>query len=257
MAFSAGKRNSPKVTLGPTHDIQKIISEEFAKLNAHIDVRFNEMQTSLEHQVNTQLNKIVSDVSDLSERVSVLESLKRSDENLVNIVENLQMQLSRLENNNVACDLRLTGIPHENNEKLDDIFKNICSAAGVPTPVISRCQRVNYLAGRQQTDGPIIVRLQTPAAKKEILREIARYKKSKNDVLRLKDAGFDSERPIYLNENLTKKNHRIFKHAKELKKKNKISSVFTLRGLVHIKITPEDAPMVMETFEQINNFFRV
>jgi len=150
----------------------------------------------------------------------------------------------------------LVGVPHQEQENLPEIFEKICNAAGIPTPTVTNAQRRQYIAGKKVTDGPIIVQLKTPGQKIEVLKGMSDYKKAKNDVLRLKDAGFDSDAPMYVSENLTKKNHEILLRAKQKKKKNELYAAFALRGLVHVTINENNPPVMIETLDQLEDLFR-
>lgn len=90
-----------------------------------------------------------------------------------------------------------------------------------------------------------------PYDKNFVLKNVAMFRKSSKSKLSLKHAGFDSDTPFYINENLTNHNYKIFKNTMKLKKQKHLKSVFTTRGLVYVKCSRTDTPILIENINQL------
>lgn len=60
--------------------------------------------------------------------------------------------------------------------------------------------------------------------------------------LRLQHLGINSNRRIYVNENLAVAARKIKKAALQLKKSGKLSSVYSKKGIIHVKRTADQQP---------------
>ena len=97
-------------------------------------------------------------------------------------------------------------------------------------------------------DAVILVKLCSVYDKNFILKSLALFRKSNRSQLCLQHIVFTSQNNsiVYINENLTLNNYKILNAAIRLRKKNRVTSAFTLRGLVYIKVIPGDKPMCFE-----------
>lgn len=101
-----------------------------------------------------------------------------------------------------------------------------------------------------------MIKFNTPYEKNYFLRIVAAHRRKFKSPLRLSNAGFQSDTPFYINENLTPHNYGIFKTALGLKKDMVLKTVFTLRGIVYVKQNENDEPINIIFPEQLNQFFR-
>lgn len=140
-----------------------------------------------------------------------------------------------------------------------DIFCSICETIKTTVPAIKSIYRLQNLNNKKQTfsrDAVIMVKMCSPYDKNFFLKSLASFKKHNKDFsFRLRHIGFNSDNKFYINENLTKTNFQIFRAAVRLKKKNRIYSVFTMRGFVYIKKTAEDNAMEIDDIELLYNLF--
>ena len=108
---------------------------------------------------------------------------------------------------------------------------------------------------KNRKNGPIIVKLESPFDKAQLLKSIAKFRRTNNNTFCLSNAGFSSDRPIYVNECLTKSNHDIFVAAYKLKNQKQLVSVFTMRGTVHIKKLADDIPIAVHSLQKLTELF--
>lgn len=101
-----------------------------------------------------------------------------------------------------------------------------------------------------------MVNLTSPSDKNFILKNISQFKKSHKTALQLQHVGYDSDKHIYVNENLTSYNYKILQNALKLKRQKCIESTFSLRGLVYVKRTKDEPPIMVDSTSKLINLFR-
>ena len=248
----------------------KKIDKQFELLIAQVKeseerilLKLNEQIINIENKLLNELEKHISDtvsqINNIKERVSYVESQCTEIVLLKGEIKSLKAQINRQENLSVSCDLRISGIPFVKNEKLDEIFVRVCTALNISTPAyksIFRLQNRNIKLVKSP-DAVILVKLCSAYDKNFILKSLALFKKSNRSQFCLQHIGFTSHNNsiVYLNENLTSNSYKILNAAISLRKKNRLTSAFTLRGLVYIKVNPGDKPMCFEDLNELLKFF--
>lgn len=216
--------------------------------------------------IENNMKELRRDLIEVTARVSKLETVSNEISTLKSDIKELKLQNLRQENSLVACDLRINGIPFFDNENLEKIFDDICYTLNINTPsvkAIYRLQNRNNKNKNFSPDAVIIVKLMSPYDKNFILKSIASFRKTNRCSLTLRHIGyqsdnterFNSNNPIYINENLTSNNYNIFLSALRLKKNKNLQSVFTMRGLVYVKNESTEQPVRIDFIEQLDEFF--
>lgn len=226
-----------------TDVIKTCIEESEARMLKEFEKRFDEMK---------------SDINNITERVSKLEMVADDIVSLKSEVDKLKAQLQRQENSIIASDLRINGIPYDENEDLYQMFQTICGTLGINTPAVKaiyRLQNYNNKGKDYSPNAVIMVKLFSPYDKNFVLKSVANFRKRYKTSLLLNHIGHNSDSPFYVNENLTSTNFKILQAAVALKKANKLKSAFTLRGLIYIKFNPDEQPIRIESMDELNNFF--
>lgn len=257
-----------------SHTVNKSYTDSPFKLLTVMDKRFDKLSERIEKVVEDKLsqykiellndldmrfNLIKNELNAVIERVSLLETAAVEIKSMQEEIATLKTKIKHQENNTVACELRLNEIPFHENENLMDIFCSICETIKTTVPAIKSIYRLQNLNNKKQTfsrDAVIMVKMCSPYDKNFFLKSLASFKKQNKDFsFRLRHIGFNSDNKFYINENLTKTNFQIFRAAVRLKKKNRIYSVFTMRGFVYIKKTAEDNAMEIDDIELLYNLF--
>lgn len=235
-----------------------LVDKRFESMQELLKTMFHESESRLEKMFETKINDLKREIQSLNQRVTKLETCVNDVENLKGEIQTLKSQLQRQENSQIAADLRINGIPYHREENLLEVFKSICDTLQINTPPVKSIYRMhNQNRGRvYTTDAVIIVKLFSAYEKNFILKTLASFRKANKSNVLLNYIGYDSDAPLYINENLTAHNHKIFRSAIELKKMKKIFASFTIRGLVYIKIEERDKPICIESIEQLNDLFR-
>lgn len=254
--------------------IRELLLESETRLLGEIDKRLNEMRVDMSNIcervsmletlnkeiVDDKLSEIKRDITNVTERIQKIET-NIDTSNEVTKSEEFQSELAKLrlkvmqqENSSVSCDLRINGIPYYSNENLFNMFDFLCQKLNIATPNISTIYRLNY---KNKSPAPtILVKLMCPYDKNFILKTISMYRRNNKDLLRLSLLNYDSNEPFYVNENLSSSNYKIFNEALKLRKQKLLSAVFTLRGIVYVKEKEDDKPSAVNNAEKLKMFFR-
>lgn len=150
----------------------------------------------------------------------------------------------------LASDAILFGVPHLCNENLTSIFNHLCLTVECQPPTLRSIFRSHQRDGCN--DPPIILKFFNTTDKYSVIKSLAEYRIKEKRQLCLRNFGLDSDKNVYLNESLTKKNRSLIKRAVQLKHKKIIFSAFTKNGLVMIKETKEGRNTVIDNEEALN-----
>lgn len=210
--------------------------------------------------IENKIDNVKLEPNTISERVTQLELKSSEALHMKDEIIELKRKILKQENSVVASSIRIAGVPYLANENLNTIFEDICNSLEIPTPQIENIYRLKKIYKDNKpynpTDEVIVVKLNSPFDKNFLLKTISKYCRNNKTTLCLNQAGFDSNEPFYLNENLTPHNHRIFKKALSMRKERQIKSTFTLRGMVYVKKNDSDDPILIEFIEELDNLFR-
>lgn len=239
-----------------TENIKQMITESESRLLTVIDKSMSDFRK--------EMSKLTDRLINLTNRVEKMETVSNEIDLIKNDldlmkdeIKNIKIQQLKHDNLQVACDLRINGVPSADGENLFQIFDKLCDTLNISTPTVKSIYRINNTRNnRNSTDTVILVNLKSPYDKNFILKNISLFRKSKKTNLQLKHVGIDSNNPFYVNENLTANNYKIFQNALKLKKQKHFDSVFTLRGLIYIRYSRMESPILIESIDQLNQLFR-
>lgn len=241
--------------------IKESVKNEIRECESNIIEKLNNRMSEIETKLLSEINSLKSEIEMLNERVSAVEAqsseiidMRKEMDCFKSEMYAIQNKISKQENSMVSDELRITGIPYIPNENLILHFTNICNALQIQGP---RCKSIFRVGGAKHKkvhpDSAIIMKMETPYDKNYVLTCINNYRKQTKCNLTLNMIGFDSNINFFINENLTVTNYNIFKTALKYRKIGKISSTFTKRGIVQIKITAEDEPVCVNSIDELNN----
>lgn len=230
--------------------IQIMIQETKTSIFIEIAKRFNELKTEI-------INDVSKEICELADRVKQLETVNTEIDQPKTEVKNLNAKILKQDNSAVASDLRITNIPCYDNEDLQWIFENICSSMNITMPFLKSIFRVKHFKNHRDVDNPpIVVKLNSPYEKNFFIKTVSAFRSKYKTSLKLHHAGFESNEPFYINENLTPHNYQIFKSAQRLKKDELLAAAYTQRGIVYVKVNTDDEPLKVEFLEDLKQFFR-
>ena len=106
---------------------------------------------------------------------------------------NVEQNLLQSKKNTTSSELRILGVPCVENENLHTVFNKMCEVLNIETPNTISIHRV-----KRNDSGEI--------------NSCALFRRNNNKgMLRLNNIGFESDSPIYVNENLTSRNNNIMR----------------------------------------------
>jgi len=235
-------------------------------------------------EVSKSMDEIKSYIDEqIQQMQDEINNAKQTLDTLHDEIVLLKRKFAKQENAAVACELRLHGVPETENENLTELLKQLCDSLEIPLPEICEVKRLKINTNRptnaqntentepRSTDAtninlssnthssttvsqiitPILIKLSTPQSKHNFLFNLAKFRRDNNDNLRLKHMGFESDKEIYINEQLTKANHKILKSAVGMKKKKLLWSVFTRNGIVFVKKPQQENAIRIENVNQL------
>lgn len=278
LSFNLNKAPRPSITESPfklitilenrfdklaeqlNNTIEKKLNDYKEELLNEIDKRFISLQTDL-HALNERLTLLeTTTISAIKKSVHKLESDTLEFKSMKSEMLELKRKLNKQDNATIAGCVRIRGVPYKDDEDLYSIFNKLCKSLNVSTPQVDNIYRLTNIYKDNLRYAPrddvIIVKMHAPYEKNYLLKTIAKYRHDNKSTLCLKHVGFDSMKPIYINENLTPDNHKIFQEALKLKKEKCLKSVYTQRGLVYVKKNDSDDPVYVEFFDELQRLFR-
>lgn len=268
------KTHSPSTLLGNSEKQFESLNSRIDKLTSLIATRFDDISAKL-NNLEGNFYALSTDVQSISDRISTLEGNYATKEATINEiltkqslieerihvleatrheVDEFRSHLSKLEENAVASDIIIRGIPADVNENLYTTFTTLCTTINCPNIKINNIFRLKQQNknANYTTDAGVIVKLNSITDKASILRAASAFRKQNNSTLNLSHAGFDSNAPIYVNECLTKKKKQILNVAIRLKRNQHLWAVYTMRGRVYIKKRQGDASIEVTNIDILN-----
>lgn len=223
--------------------IQRMIDDGNDKIEEKIDCS----NKSLVYEISTlrnEVQKLKADCTHEFQRLSV--SFDKTEQD----VRRNQNSIGRIEKSH---DLILAGVPYSATEKTDAFLRKVAYAIGysdpdVPIVFTKRLARIPVVAGATP---PILVQFAFKAARDEFF---FRYLSKRN--LNLLQLGFNVNRRVFLNENLTESARRIKGTAIKLKKDGLIQNVFTKDGVIYVKSKANLPAQPVLSLDQLGSFGR-
>lgn len=172
------------------------------------------------------------------------EQLQAKTDDITNTVSLLDARVTSIENDFDRLphmnELKLIGIPASMNENLLVFFNSIAAIVGYDTsnpmfiPTMSRMMTRNKDNNTLTPTAVIILKFTAIHMKESFYNLYLRL--LPNRKITTKDLGLPNETRIIFGENLTKHNMDIFVAASNSKRENKLQQVYTVNGLVNVKI---------------------
>lgn len=174
--------------------------------------------------------------------------MKRLSDAIVDVRSDIALDRERIMYTEKSNDLLLSGVPFASSEDLDGITGMIAAALGyaegnIPLVTAKRLARIPIKPG---STPPIALQFAFKFVRDEFY---VRYLKTRN--LSLQHIGFNVNKRIYLNENLTELGRKIKSQAINLKKAGKLHSVYTRDGAVFVKVDAKAEPQIIHFMDQL------
>lgn len=253
------KANDKKTTTSKDGSNFKRSRDELDKTDDEVQT-FDELLTRMKQMFDETNSRIDSCKSDLqSEFATLREDVQTFKDRCTVEINNLSDALVKTQNNvnlnherhlksSKSYDLLLSGVPYQQHEDLLGFVKRASAALGydereLPLIYSKRLARPPIVAG---STPPILLQFAFRAARDDFY---FRYLSSHN--LSLIHLGFNVNKRVYLNENLTEQARAIKSAALKLKKSGKIHSVYTKDGFIYVKAAEGGEARAVNSLEQL------
>ena len=171
----------------------------------------------------------------ISEKNNTIEQLKSTISERDEVIEALESRIDRIERDELA-DRVIISSPFFKSKSLRENLNYISYLTRTPAEDFE--QRSTWTKFGTNDD-QVMVRVDYTDVKDKLFREI-RGKRTSN---------------VYITELLTPKNNEIYHEARKIKKDHKtIQNVYTYKGLVHVRTSPDATPKIVRKVSQLSEF---
>ncbi|XP_070075731.1 uncharacterized protein [Drosophila takahashii] len=238
------------ITATITASIQKSEDRILQEMHEKVNVMSGKIE-ELTQRVH-QLEKEVAVVEKLKERMMQLEAETQDAQTLGGRVGEIEARVATQANESIAADLRVHGVPYQDNENLKSLFHTLCfNLKLTPPPRIREAFRISPRRPNPTVDPIIIIKFEHVRDKAAILRAAGAYRREFKQPLTLQLLGMNSPAAVYLNEQLSRENYEIFREARRLKRLKRLFWVFTRRGIVHVTQCVGAEVMCVESMQKL------
>lgn len=214
------------------------MKQMFDDTNTRIDTCKSDLQaefTTLRENVQSFKDRCSVEINNLSDALALTQN-------------NVNLNHERHLKNSKSNDLLLSGVPYHQPEDLLGFVKSASAALGygereLPLIYTKRLARPPIAPG---STPPILLQFAFRAARDDFY---FRYLSSHN--LSLTHLGFNVNKRVYLNENLTDQARSIKGAALKLKKSGKLHSVYTKDGFIFVKPAEGGEAKLVNSLEQL------
>lgn len=239
------KRSRDDVADGHVKSLDELLlrmQNMFDNTNTKIETAVDSCKRDLQAEINTlraDVRKIQSECSS---------EIRRLSDSVMEIGVDVRTNKQRILVGEKRNDLLLSGVPYLAAEDLMGYVTSISSYLGygadcIPHIYPKRLARTPIPAGATP---PIVLQFSFKLARDEFYN---RYLSSRD--LSLSHLGFDVNKRIFINENLTEEARKIKALAIKLKKAGKLMSVYTRNGTVFIKACADAAVQPIYAEDQL------
>lgn len=153
-------------------------------------------------------------------------------------------------------EVKFVGVPPTDNENLQGIFASIAAFLGFDTSNPTNLPSLVRLSSRDPVSGmlspsPVIIVKFVAIHIKERFYGLYLNKLKRKENLNTSDLGLSFQKRIIIGENLTSHNMKIFAAASNFKRDGKLAQVYTVSGLVHVKLQRGTKPYILKHLHEL------
>jgi hypothetical protein len=218
-----------------------------------------EIQSTNEN-INSSINLLTAQNEDFRRKIEGLELQTRKDREYIDILENKIEDLQRLNRKN--C-FEIKNVPKRSQETRSDLIDIVMSLTKTISLEINPrdIKDIFRQLGKKnegQQNPPIIVDLGSSILRNELLMKVKHFNVKNNQKLRAKHLGYktNEEQPVFISEQLTQKNARLFFLARDLVKNKKYKYCWTSFGKVYIRQDDNSRIIQLINESQIHNLLQ-
>lgn len=221
--------SEPKRKLdGENSDIFEFIQNMFSSFTSEQNLRFQELQASIEHMSN-KYDEFLS-------KIAYLEKERQSDKL---IIKDLEDKLETLERKSRGVGIEIRNIPKQKGETKDILVSEISKLGEILKVDInnSNIKDIYRLKTKDSSD-PVVVNFTTVLLKEKVINSVKKFNKIQQTDRKLNTTHLNSsysQKPIYISEALTRKTQKLYYLARQFRKSHGYSFCWTANGVVYLK----------------------
>ncbi|KAJ6648377.1 hypothetical protein Bhyg_03605 [Pseudolycoriella hygida] len=251
------KQATVGMDLNSFNDVANYIAKENEKLTQGIIGTFKAEIANVRKEFTSELDSLTHN---LKSNVVEINSAQSSQSDRI---ERLEDTVARMQRNS---ELVVSGIPVMVGESCYEIVARIASSIGfdLANNSISAFRLNKSGANTSRTDGNamatgqqqnirrshplILIKFHSQSDKSVFIGKYLNYKS-----LSLKDIGFHSDQRVYIKENLTPSNYKIFQRCAQAKRENSISKFHTKNGICYVALPSSKTLTPVYSIQHIND----
>lgn len=217
-------------------------NDNIATMKAELNNKLDQMKNDLQIQIDTIKQDVFEFKSTCTAELNAFSGrIEKIDARIASTSESV----CRLEN---RTELIAVGIPYLPNENLHAHLTSIAKTIGFDENKLSHvnCKRLRSKALMEGDASLAILQFSMSSLRDEFY---AKYY-SKRDLC-LRHIGFNSDRRIYINENLTSHARAIKRTALRMRREKTLTLVTTKLGIVHVKKTLDGPLLAVSSVDQL------
>lgn len=230
------------------------LKEQLQSTRMELKTEIQQISESIKTEMKTELLKVnekIDSTTELFEQKII--SVNKNVSECIQRIEDSENDLDRLV---LMNEVKFVGVPPTDNENLQGIFNSIAAFLGFDTtnptnlPSLIRLNKHDPSTGAL-TPSQVIVAKFVAIHIKERFYGLYLNKLSKKENLSTSDLGLSFQKRIIIGENLTAHNLSIFIAASKYKRDQKLSQVYTVSGLVNVKLQRGTKPYIIKHLHEL------
>lgn len=244
---SEQKQNVGSPVIHGTSNTENIADKLWSRIERKLEKWAENFSLQLDAKLLALEDRFKSQVSETKKAIE--HQMQKIDQD----IKRLELITDEIDRERVSSDAVIFGIPESPDENLENIFHSICSTVNIQPPRFNKVFRVKSRprssTHERTSDASIILKLADKREKQSLMRAVARYRKNKKCSLKLSDVGFSSSNTFFINDSLTKKNYQLLREALKLKRRSRLSSVYTYNGQIYIRHSSGPSVLINNVYQ--------
>lgn len=222
------------------------ILDLFGKLRDDQDAKFSTILSSI-NEVKSSLNFMSQKFDEVLQRIDVLEEDKKDYNKKI---EYLESKIDALERQTRYTSIELRNIPQDIKEAKEDLKSVVVKTAQVLKINLNSTEIKDIYRIGKSNNKTIIADFTTVFKKEEFIRSYKQFNKNhQSDKLNTRNINIAGQsQPIYISENLTQKNRRLFFLAREFAKNYEYAFCWLSFGKICLRKS-EGSPVIRISYE--------
>lgn len=220
--------------------LKKLLNEALNPIQEKLQRDMEDLKTSVQFMSDSFEEQKAMSKDVLAE----VKLLRDENQTLKRRLEVLEQKMNIQEQKERQNNIIVTGIPAQENEDTKEVMNKVLNTMklNVQEIRITDCFRL-----KQNKEGPILVKLPEQTIKMRIIKKIKELRG-----IKVSECGLTGiNRNIFLNEDLTVANQKLFKSARDFKKENKLAAAYCRNGEIYLRKTAQEQSIRIRSVQDL------